>query len=347
MLHRFRLVLLTFALVLPGCGASSPSSPTSPDAASSFAGVTVNALDGQPIAGVTVTIGAKSAVSDASGAFQIENPGSGSLSATLTATSIVERHAVVAMQSGQPSRQTLIPSTFELAAFDQMFRGSDDRLKRWTNAPALVVLTTVLNYAQSFGTQDQYVATSEQLTEVETALLIQQLTDALALLTNNAFKGFASVERESAAEGAKVSPLREGKIVVGRYNGVEGLLNTIGFGQWLTQSSGQVIGGAVYLDRNFDKNFEARRLLRTHELGHALGYSHVTATTSIMNPAIGPEPTAFDRQGSMIAFQRQPGNQKPDTDPGASSSTVGPFRVVAGGAPSAWSGPIICAPRRQ
>jgi hypothetical protein len=138
--------------------------------------------------------------------------------------------------------------------------------------------------------------------------------------------------------------LREGKIVVGRYNGIEGLLNTIGFGQWLAQSSGQVTGGAVYLDRNFDKNSEGRRLLRTHELGHALGYSHVTASTSIMNPAIGPEPTTFDRQGSIIAFQRLPGNQAPDTDPGAGSSTVGPLRVET--APPAWSGPIICAPRR-
>ena len=300
MFRRFRLVLLTFALAFPACGQSSPGSPTSTDEAPSLAGVTVSALDGQPIAGVTVRIGSKAAVSDASGAFQIQNPGSGNLSATLTGTSIVERHSVIAMASGQPSRQTLIPSTFDMAAFDQMFRGNDHRLKRWTSAPALVVLTTVLNYAQSLGTQEQYYATSEQLTEAETALLIQQLTDALALLTDNAFGRFASVERESVAAGARVSPLREGKIVVGRYNGVEGLLNTIGFGQWLTQSSGQVIGGAVYLDRDFDKNNEARRLLRTHELGHALGYSHVTTATSIMNPAIGPEPTTFDRQGSAL-----------------------------------------------
>jgi hypothetical protein len=70
----------------------------------------------------------------------------------------------------------------------------------------------------------------------------------------------------------------------------------------------------MYLDLNFDRNEDARRLLRIHELGHALGYLHVTKRTSIMNPAIGPQPTEFDRIGAMIAFERLPGNQTPDSD---------------------------------
>src|SRR4051812_25766937 len=107
MFQRFRsafwLVLLTFALAVPACSNSSPSPPTSPDTASSFNGVTVSALDGQPIAGVTVRIGSKAALSDATGAFRIENPGNGDLSATLTGTSVVERHSTIAMQSEPPS----------------------------------------------------------------------------------------------------------------------------------------------------------------------------------------------------------------------------------------------------
>ena len=219
-----------------------------------------------------------------------------------------------------------------------MFRGSSERLQRWTAAPSLVVLTTVMNYTAGFGDQESFYATSEQLTEAETTLMIDQLTEALALLTGNTFTAFASVERESASSGDKVNSFRLGKIVVGRYNGIQGLLNTIGFGRWATAANGEVMGSAIYLDRDFDKSNESRRLLRTHELGHALGYSHVTARVSIMNPAIGPEPTVFDRQGATIAFQRPPGNQSPDTDPVAKTSiglgVTGPSTVV-------WSPPIF------
>ena len=87
----------------------------------------------------------------------------------------------------------------------------------------------------------------------------------------------------------------------------------------MADDNGQITAGAVYLDRDFDKTSDQRRLLRIHELGHALGYSHVTTRTSIMNPAIGPEPTVFDRQGAAIAFRRLPGNQSPDSDPGVAT----------------------------
>jgi hypothetical protein len=199
-----------------------------------------------------------------------------------------------------------------------------------------VVITTVMNYETGFGDGLDYHATSEQLTDAETALLVAQLTDALALLTANTFTAFTSVQFEAEASGAVVSTIRPGKIVVGRYKGIQGLLNTIGFGRWATDGNANVTAGAMYLDRDYDKNSDQRRLLRTHELGHALGYNHVTARTSIMNPSIGPEPTTFDRQGAAIAFQRMPGNQNPDSDPaiaaGRSSSgaifTISPIKPL-------------------
>ena len=63
-----------------------------------------------------------------------------------------------------------------------MFRGNNGSLQRWTTPPALVVLTTVMNYETGFGSQEEYHASSEQLTDAETALLIDQLTEALAML---------------------------------------------------------------------------------------------------------------------------------------------------------------------
>lgn len=327
------------ALVATACSKGSPGAPS--DAAKpTVDGVTVSAVDGRPLASVAIKIGSKTGASDANGEFHITDVTSGSLPSSFTAASVVERRTLVTAPTPEPARVSLIPAEFDLTAFDEMFRGSNARLQRWTAAPSLVVLTTVMQYTS--GSRDDYAATSEQLTEAETELLIAHLTSALALLTGNTFTTFASIERESAASGSRVTVQRTGKIVVGRYRGVEGLLNTIGFGSWSTNAKGEVIGGSVFLDRDFDQASELRVLLRTHELGHALGYMHVTTRRSIMNPSIGPEPTEFDRQGAVIAFQRTPGNQSPDTDPGSEPGGGG-FGVsaVPGGG---WTR-VICAPR--
>jgi hypothetical protein len=326
--YRLGVTLALGVSIFPACGSSSPNGPSPAATGSALRGSTVSAVDGLPLGGVTVQIGSQSAVSDASGVFRVDNLPDGSQSTILSAPSVVERRTTLITPTDTVVTENLIPAAFDLQSFDQMFRGTG-RLERWTSAPSLVVLTTVMTYASGFGDSHEYHATSEQLTDAEADLLVAQLTDALALLTANTFTSFAGVTREAAASGALVETLRPGQIVVGRYKGIQGLLSTIGFGRWATDERGQVVAGAVYLDNDFDKTNVQRRLLRTHELGHALGYNHVTARTSIMNPAIGPEPTTFDRQGSAIAFQRMPGNQTPDSDPSTpvSHNATGLFTV--------------------
>ena len=80
-------------------------------------------------------------------------------------------------------------------------------------------------------------------------------------------------------------------------------MKTLGFGGRRTRTDGTVTAGAILLDNEFDRSDAKRRLLRTHELGHALGYNHVRSRPSIMNPEIGPEPNAFDREAAVIAFR--------------------------------------------
>lgn len=336
-------LFLLASVLASACAANSPSAPTTaePASLSSYGGETVSAIDGKPISGVAVTVGARAALSDDFGRFELKNLQEGPAIATLSGSSIVERRRRIAIPA-EAAKETLIPSAFDLEAFDEMFRGTG-RLQRWTSPPALVVLGSVMQY-HSIGAEG-YEATTEQLTDDEVALLVQHLTEGLSLLTGDTFGSFSSVEIERPAAGTSVNTLRTGAIVVGRYRGVQSLATTIGLGRWSTRGdTAEVVGGAVYLDRDFDRSKEARRLLRIHELGHALGYRHVTKRVSIMNPAIGSAPTEFDRHGAMIAFGRPPGNQSPDNDVTEAPRSPGGIFAVRGIAKAAWAPPVICTP---
>lgn len=305
--------ILLASILASTCGGGSPSAPTATggETRTSYRGETVSAIDGSPISGVAIKVGGRAALSDDLGRFELKDLQEGATIVTLSGSSIVERRRSVAIPANA-MKETLIPSAFDLEAFDEMFRGTG-RLQRWTAAPALVVLGSVMQY-HAIGSEE-YLATSTQLSEDEIALLIEHLTEGLSLLTGGRFTSFSSIVVERPAAGDRVNTLRTGAIVVGRYRGVQSLASTIGLGRWSTNGdSPEITGGAMYLDQNFDRTEDARRLLRIHELGHALGYLHVTKRTSIMNPAIGPSPTEFDRSAALIAFARMPGNQSPDDD---------------------------------
>ena len=307
-----------------GCGGSSPTEPSSSGGPTSsvLQGQTVNAIDGAPLSNLSVRVGTSfplSATTDGSGYFQVDVNAQSVHRTVVSGGSVVERDTRIG-GSGSRARVSMIPSSFDLHAFDEMFRGSNARLQRWTSRPALVILAAVMEYRDQSG--QTYSATEEKLSDEEIAQLRTHLEEGLALLTGGAYTSFASVDVEHPAGGTRVNTLRTGQIVVGRYNGIAKFANTIGYGMWSEMPNGSIAGGAMYLDREFDRDDSRRRLLRVHELGHALGYQHVESRTSIMNPSIGPEPTEFDRSGAIIAFERPVGNTSPDIDPASGSLTV-------------------------
>ena len=319
------LIASLLLLTLAGCG-GSPTDPSSAgESPKVLQGQTVSVVDGVPTPSVTVQIGTQRATSDANGYFELElDPGNHRT--TVRGSSVVERDTTISGPTAERARVTLIPAVFDLRAFDEMFRASNARLQRWMTRPGLVVLGTVMSYRNTAGSE--YEAGSEQLSDSEVAQMIEHLTEGIGILTGGTYGSFATVEVERPERGTKVNALRHNKIVVGRYNGIVTFANTIGYGQWSEMADGTIVEGAMYLDRDFDRGDPRRRLLRIHELGHALGYQHVTSRTSIMNPAIGPDVTEFDRHGALIAFQRPIGNRAPDVDPG---STPSPLSMSEGG----------------
>lgn len=189
--------------------------------------------------------------------------------------------------------------SIDVTALDELLRGKDRRMLRWAEPPRLVVLIPVMKYAED---GIRHVATGERLTERETEDLVADLTDALAVLSGGTHEGFLSVRHEIVPAGAPVRVSNRGEILVGRYRGVRERLNTLGLGGRRWTGDGRITSGSIVLDEEFDRTSDVRHLLRAHELGHVLGYNHVTSRTSIMNPRIGSAPTDFDRQAARIAF---------------------------------------------
>jgi hypothetical protein len=185
-------------------------------------------------------------------------------------------------------------------ALEEML-GNSQAPQRWTRAPKLTVLVSVMDYQP--GGEVEYIATGERLSDAEIAELVRELTDGLAILTANTFDQFSSVSREVVPAGATASVSRPDQIVIGRFNGLRRSMKTLGYGGRRTRKDGTITAGAILLDNEFDRSDARRRLLRTHELGHALGFNHVRSRPSIMNPKIGPEPNAFDHEAAVVAFR--------------------------------------------
>jgi len=151
-----------------------------------------------------------------------------------------------------------------------------------------------------------FLATEEQLSEAEVAQLTADLTAALGALTAETVRRFQTVVRETAPAGHIVRVLRGGQIVVGRFRGVQGKTGNIGYGARMTRD-GKITQAVVVLDAKFDRESHERALLRTHELGHALGFNHVQSRPSIMNPRVGSTMTDFDRTAIRAAFAQDSG----------------------------------------
>lgn len=314
-------------------GQGSPSGPTA--TAPILEGRTTSAVNGEG-APATVRVASRAVQTAADGSFRFELERSGEYVANVSASGFVERETV-ARTGMDPARQqlSLIPSQFDLRSFDELARTSGGRLQRWTRAPSLVILASVMMYVGPL--ESSYVATGERLEEAELDALEQDFTRALRLLTANTWTSFASVVREAVDEGARAAVQRDSTIVVGRYRGIVTWSDTIGLGRWHEQQDGTVTAGTVFLDHAFDSSDDRRWLLRMHELGHALGYTHVTSRPSLMNPVLGPEPTTFDVQAAAIAYQRMPGNRPPDIDPTGGATPNG-FLVTGGG--GRWADPM-------
>lgn len=229
------------------------------------------------------------------------------LAAVSLAVSLLVASASAGQHGGSSRLQAMVHldtahDSADTRAIDEMLRGPSGRERRWTRQPSLVVITTVLEFDGLL--EPDYAAAAEPLPAADAQELAADLTAGLDMLTGGRFVAFDGIEYESAEPGARIPVMRPGQIVVARFRGMHEALKGVGFGGRTTLPDGTITSGIVMLDSEYDQTDHLRRLLRIHELGHALGYNHVESQRSIMNPTLGSDLTEFDKRVALIAFRQ-------------------------------------------
>lgn len=278
-------------------------------------GTMTNVLDGSVLSGVSFTVnGTLLGSSGGGGSFAIGFPATGTNRSVLAANGYVTRETGITAPGG-PITLSLIPSSFDLGAFDQMFRSSSTGLTRWRSAPGLVLERRVVQFTNTCA--QSYQAIDDVITGAEAESILTDMRDGYTILTDGRLGALASIDQQTAENGATVTTRQDRKIVVYRGAGLTSSTGFWGYACWSLTGDGEVTGGFIVLDRDFDKNPSPfHRSLRMHELGHTLGCNHVNISRlSVMNSNARTEPNEFDRQSARIASLRPTGNRAPDTDP--------------------------------
>lgn len=277
-------------------------------------GLVVDVFSGEPLAGITVAItDGGEATSGQDGIFAVAPSPDGQINRGLfRSPAIVDRETV--LDGSDPARPvTLIPSSFDLKSFDEMFR-SRGGLHRWITPPRLHIERRALTFTNV--TDMEYAAGDSLMSEEEARALVADLEWTLPQLTGGTFTTFASVDITAAEPGDVLAIGEPGTILVARFDGLNAAIGAWGYGRWAWNAAGEVQSGIAMLDATFDAEAgQFRRSLRAHELGHALGTDHVSSMTSVMHVSARIEPTAFDRNAGVLAFERPTLNRWPDIDP--------------------------------
>jgi len=298
-------------------GSASAEDDAAPVVLRSLTGRATDVFTGAGAAGVAIRVaGVADLAADANGSFALESEApDGRYRVTVSGANVVERQTSLAFPGGT-ALLSLIPTSFNLRAFDEMVRqfGDVGVLKRWTQAPALVIETSLLDRDASIDASgiphDTIVASADQQSEVAINEIVGQLTRALPLLTGGQIAAFSRVSRQTTAAGEAVPfDTASNAITVVRYPGTG---TCRGFTSIAYAEDYSVVAARMLLQVCTGALVGA---VVSHELGHALGFGHVTGTPSVMTATVVGDVTEFDRQAATIAYVRPPGNRAPDADP--------------------------------
>ncbi|MGH7566253.1 MAG: BACON domain-containing protein [Gemmatimonadota bacterium] len=290
-----------------------PVSMTVPSTSSSvlLAGQLVDQFDGHALAGLTVQYDGQSTKTNSSGMFTIAGSPTSSLEQlTLSGTGVYSR--VTFARTGD-SQWHVVPSSFSMTAFDDVARDEfGSATVRWVAPP------TVYVDSQPEGFTSAELSTWISQVQVQAAEFVSKWTGAAikpaaVIVTSNPPSDFSL--------GTIVIHFSENSSSYG------GSSTAIGYARLSYSSDRSITGSAVwlrYLGYSGTSGAGKRKGILGHELGHAMGFGHMSSgTASFMEPSIGSKTDllAFDQQAASLLYTRSPNNTSPDID--SSSSFLG------------------------
>lgn len=316
-----RIGSLVLAALTVACGAA-PGAPPGPgpgvppvfqtslrvvsalQAGAGIASVTISLPDGTPLQ------------TEATGAAVIRLGESGTVAVSLRHPDFVERATRIRVPDEGVVTVSLIPLSHDLTSFEQ-FAPRMSGLQRWTRNPRMRVLTRAVDYSLATGGFREFPVVDRAFSQTQIDCLVAGMTASLPEMAGGhlSWEGVDIVDMEPGTR-IRADATPEGTILVlpavslgagGRGTGYAGADPFV-----LTR-------GVVFFDAIF--NYCVLSALYRHELGHALGYMHVTGRPSVMAPG-GGALQEFDRHSITIVFQRPAGNRLPDQDPTAGSLNV-------------------------
>lgn len=248
---------------------------------------------GQVLAGVQAALGATNSQTGGSGLFQATMPPTGSLSLSLTGSSILSRTLQVAMQVTRDLAVDAIAlgGQFDPAFYRQLARDANESaslqpLRHWTTSPNLYLQTGA---------------------DARTLDMVEAVARASVAEWSSGKLGVATVER---GPGSRVGQAGWLTVLFSQEVGHCGVADVGLSGGSITFYPQTVNCGCA--------GYQVRPTAVRHEVGHAMGMYHTADIADVMYPVANQcdiPITGRERYHAAIVYSRPVGNQDPDADP--------------------------------